>query len=76
MATKEPYPYMKTLNQILEEHPEWGDIPVGIYTENAFGGYEYVGGSGSVYVSEPTEEEFNDFEDDEYGGPTLVFTGN
>lgn len=74
MATKEPYEYMTTLRDILEKHPEWADIPVGIYMPD--GRYDYVGGCGTVYVAQPTEDEIVDFEDDDYVGPTLVFAGN
>jgi hypothetical protein len=72
MATKERYSYMKTLNEILAEHPEFGDVPIGIYTGGDIG-YDYAP---LIYISEPNEEELADFRDDEYGGPTLVFSAD
>jgi len=63
---------MKTLNDILKEHPEWGDMPVGIYMPD--GHYDMIDGAGSVYVDKQDEEdvEYEEWET----GPVLVFAGN
>lgn len=51
-----------TLHKLLEEHPEWANIPIAIY-ENS-GDLHYVGASGDVY------------EDEDENGKILVFSGN
>ena len=53
---------MKTLNDILKEHPEWGDLPIGVYVPD--GTYDMIDGAGDVYVGA----------DDE--GDLLVFAAN
>lgn len=70
MATTERYPHMKTLNELLAEHPEYGDVPVGVYTGAG------VDHNPLIYLSQPDEEEIADFEDNDYAGPTLVFNGD
>lgn len=63
---------MKTLNDILKEHPEWGDIPVGVYMPD--GHYDYLDGAGSVYLDEQDDVEVR--EEGANRGPVLVFAGN
>jgi len=57
-----------TLRELIEEHPEWADLPIVIY--NVCGEYEYVGGSASVY------EHIDDDWDAENPPKVLVFAGN
>lgn len=54
---------LKTLRDIIQEHPEWLDIPIGIYTES--GEYDYVGARGFVYEGEGED-----------GKPVVVFSAN
>lgn len=63
---------MKTLNDILKEHPEWGDIPVGIYMPD--GHYDMIDEAGDVYV-DMRDDDGVEYDD---GRPTsvLVFAGN
>lgn len=59
---------MTTLNDILKEHPEWGDLPVGIYTER--GDIDFIDFAGitrgAVYNDEwhddekATDEDYDD----------------
>lgn len=44
---------MTTLKELLEEHPEWADLPIAVY--NPQGGYDYVGCSGDVYSDDDGE---------------------
>ena len=73
---------MKTLREIIEEHPEWLDIPVGIYTDMDYPdgmGYDMVGERGSVYLHDPAdddEDEDGEETEGEYYGPVVVFSGN
>lgn len=67
---------MVTLKVLLERHPEWGDLPLVVYTPS--GRVDWVGessmgdsGAGGVYVSETPE----DGEDGEMV-EVLVFTPN
>ena len=52
----------KTLKELLEEHPEWGSLSVGVYRGD--GGIDFIGQSGRVYTSKHGGEEI------------LVFAGN
>lgn len=61
-----------TLKEILEAHPEWADIPIGIYMPD--GHYDYLDGAGSVYLDEQDDVEV--WEEGEYRGPVIVFSGN
>ncbi len=56
-----------TLRKLIEQNPEWADLPLVVYNVN--GDYEYVGGSASVY---------NHVDEDDSGEETdvLVFAGN
>lgn len=76
---------MTTLNTILKEHPEWGDLPVGIYTES--GEIDFIDFAdntrGAVYDSEWWDDSIVKSEDyDENGEYTgekfwiLVFAPN
>ena len=55
-----------TLRRLMEEHPEWADLPIVVYREE--GGYDWVGSSGDVYDA-TTEEDGDVYE-------VLVFTNN
>lgn len=39
----------QTLKTLLAAHPDWGDLPLVIYTPDGF--YDWVGGAGAVYQS-------------------------
>ena len=57
-----------TLRQLMEEHPDWLDIPLAVYAPDGI--YHYVGASGDVYLAEDDSEE--DLEDKR----VIVFSGN
>jgi hypothetical protein len=62
-----------TLNTLLEDHPEWADLPITVYEPD--GHLATVGGDGSVYLSEL--EDGVDYEDWEIErGSTVTFSGN
>lgn len=63
----------KTLKELLELHPDWADLPIGIYT-GGNGDLDMLGGRGSVYVDMRDEEDvvYEKWEN----GPVLVFSGN
>lgn len=56
-----------TLRSLLEEHPEWADLPIVVY--NPDGSCDWVGSSGTVYDGEIT-----DVDGEEYH--VLTFAGN
>lgn len=57
-----------TLKEMIEQHPEWADLDVVVYSVS--GDYEYVGGSADVYVD-------IDGDDESGNAPkVLVFTAN
>ena len=58
-----------TLQQILTDHPEWADLPVGI--QRTDGELDYVGQSGDVYLW--TGDDVDSGED---VTPTVIFAGN
>lgn len=55
-----------TLREMIEQHPEWADLDVVLYTDS--GDYEYVGASAGVYVDVDLAE--NPL------GQVLVFSAN
>jgi hypothetical protein len=59
-----------TLREIIEQHPEWLDLPVAVYRSD--GEYDYVGGSGTVYRHNTDEE----LEYDGEAVDAVVFAGN
>lgn len=65
-----------TLREILEAHPEWADLPIGIY--QADGACHMLGELGSVYASDYTKEEIQDITEDTGEAPEehLIFAGN
>ena len=54
--------YPTTLKTLIEEHPEWADLPIAV--DRSDGSLDYVGASGTAYAAE----------DDE--GPVLIISGN
>jgi len=68
----------RTLRELFEQHPEWRDIPIGIYTSS--GEHDMLGERGSVYLwgDDLGEDEIRDITE-ELGHPPelqLVFSGN
>ena len=73
---------MTTLNDILKEHPEYGDLPVGIYTES--GEIDFIDFNGNTrgmiyrtYISDENTGE--DPNDENFIGKkiqVLIFAGN
>lgn len=53
-----------TLRMLLEEHPEWADLPIAVDDGHQF---HYVNCSGSIYVGKDSDEDTSD---------TLIFAGN
>lgn len=51
-----------TLRELLDQHPEWADLPIAIYRPD--GELDFIGGAGRVYKSEDNE------------GSILVFAPN
>jgi len=54
-----------TLKEMIEQHPEWADLDVVLYTDS--GDYEYVGASASVYAVKSSPN---------LPHPVLVFSAN
>jgi len=57
-----------TLRSLIEEHPEWADLPLVVYRED--GEYDWVGCSGAVYDHNPADDGIEDAQH------VLVFAGN
>lgn len=53
-----------TLRSLIEQHPEWADLPIVVYRED--GSYDWVGHSGDVYTDKDEDED----------ATVLVFAGN
>ena len=53
---------LETLGTLLDKHPEWKDLPIGIYKPS--GELDFVGAAGMVY------------EDEDEDGKILVFSPN
>jgi len=74
---------MTTLNDILKEHPEYGDLPVGIYAD---GEYDFIdfngntrGGVYRTYVCDDAKNSGQDPNDENFVGnktQVLIFTAN
>jgi hypothetical protein len=63
-------PGLETLRSLIEKHPEWADLPIGVLKSN--GEVDYVDWSGSVFVSDPDIDHT-----DVTGSKTvLLFSGN
>jgi hypothetical protein len=62
---------MATLRSLLEDHPEWAELPLVVCTSD--GNYDWIDGAGSVY-----EGEWADDAGDPNGPvvPVLVFAPN
>lgn len=45
---------MTTLRSLMQEHPEWADLPIVVYKPD--GTHDYVGGAGNVYEFDPKKE--------------------
>jgi len=69
----DPQPYnIETLRSLCEKHPEWMDLPLGVYV--ADGSIDFVGASGTAYQSEyGGSKESDDFP---AGTKILVFSAN
>ena len=68
-----------TLRELLAEHPEYADLPIGVYQGDS-GEHHMLGGQGSVYIwgDDLSEDEIRDITE-ELGHPPeleLVFSGN
>ena len=71
---KKPDPDVWTLRQLYEKHPEWLDLPLGVYSPD--GSIDFVGAAGSVYQSEyggSNEEHSSDYP---AGTKILIFSAN
>jgi len=55
-----------TLREMIEQHPEWADRDIVVYT--SIGDYEYIGASAGVYPDEDEAES--------PPNPVLVFSAN
>jgi len=64
---------MKTLRDIVEQHPEWLDLPLVVYADG-IEGYAYLDSYIRVYQSEDWEDQYCDKEDPaNVSYPVLVF---
>jgi hypothetical protein len=62
---------IETLRSLSEKHPEWLDLPIGVYHD---GSIDFVGAAGSVYQSEyGGSDEANDYP---RGTSVLIFSAN
>jgi len=63
-----------TLRELIEQHPEWADMPIAV--ASVCGDLDYIGdyGSGLVYEGEdfPDDQEYVEGE----GDPVLIFSAN
>jgi hypothetical protein len=65
---------VETLRTLCEQHPDWLDLPIGVYTPN--GSIDFVGAAGTVYSSEyggDNEEQSSDYP---AGTKILIFSAN
>jgi len=63
---------VETLRTLCEKHPEWMDLPIGVYTPD--GTIDFVGAAGTVYQSEYGGSD--EKEDYPTGTKILIFSGN
>lgn len=63
---------IETLRSLCKKHPEWLDLPIGVYTVD--GSIDFVGAAGEVYSSEYCDSE----EEGDYpsGTKILIFSAN
>lgn len=63
---------VETLRSLCEKHPDWMDLPIGVYTPD--GSIDFVGAAGTAYQSEYGGSE----ETDDYpaGTKILIFSAN
>lgn len=70
---------METLKTLLEKHPEWADLPIGVGRPDGY--IDYVGEAGSAYTfggEDLSDEERRDMTEELGRAPieTLVFEAN
>ena len=63
---------VETLRTLCEKHPEWMDLPIGVYTPS--GRIDFVGAAGTAYQSEYGGSEYPD--DYPAGTKILIFSAN
>lgn len=63
---------VETLRSLCEKHPDWMDLPIGVYTPA--GSIDFVGAAGTAYQSEyGGSEEIDDYP---AGTNILIFSAN
>jgi len=62
-----------TLRELIEQHPEWADLPIAVYRTD--GSLDYIDASGTAYVGEDWPDDVEDVVEGT-GNPVLVFAGN
>lgn len=61
-----------TLRELIEQHPEWADLPIAVLS--VCGDLDYIDCSGSVFVGEDFADDVEAIEGQ--GDPVLIFAGN
>lgn len=61
-----------TLKEMIEQHPEWADLPVAVMS--VCGDLDYIDCSGTAFVGEDFADDVEAIEGT--GDPVLVFAGN
>jgi len=62
-----------TLKEMIEQHPEWADLPIAV--TNNVGDLHYIDGSGFAYLGEDWPDDVVEAIEGE-GDPVLVFSAN
>ena len=57
-----------TLKKLLEEHPDWADLPIGVVRSDGY--VDFVGDSGYVYCVDHCDDEEADVEEAKTRGET------
>lgn len=66
-----------TIKELLRDHPEWGDLPIGVARSD--GNVDFIGASGFAYDIDWCDDESADVEEAKSRGETykiLVFATN
>lgn len=47
-----------TLKQLLDQHPDWADLPMAVPSADSDGDFDFIGAAGQVIVSEDGDGKF------------------
>ena len=62
-----------TLREMIEQHPEWADLPIAVI--DTVGDLHYIDGSGAAFTGEDFPDDADDYTEGT-GDQVLVFTAN